>query len=254
MKTIVLANDKGGVAKTTSVINLAVGLVGAGKKVLAIDLDGQANMTSVLVGHKDSNPTVFEYLTGKGREAVKLEDVLITDLEEGVHLIPSDNQMKSAEVHLGRMIDSQRLLLHKMREIEPLGYDYVIIDTPPTSTLVKLLGLFCADVVVAPITPEDFSVNGLEELVSDLAIVSDALGRGIDFRVLLCKTDYTRMTQNIKGDLRENGVAEYMFATEIPLNTSVREASRRKQSVLKYAPDSKGAIAYANLVKEVIKL
>jgi len=258
MNVYTFANKKGGVTKTTSSVNIAAALGMMGKRVLFIDIDPQANSTSTLVRGrttqpiKNITPSIYEVLKSDAKH-IPLETAIRKTREDNVDIIPSSEHMNMAEIELSMVIDSNRLLLHRLPEIVSLGYDAVVIDTPPVLTLLKLIALFASNKVIIPTTPSEYATDGIEGIIEELAVVQERLQKDITVRILYARVDHTKMTEMVRTELR-NTFDGYVFDVEIPEATIMQRAERAAQSILRYAPKSAPALAYAELMEEVIEL
>lgn len=227
-----------------------------------IDLDSQADATSVLAPNGQFENLICDVLKGKKNEKgkpplkVPIRQAIIQTVVPNLDLVPSDDEeVKSMEIDISSYIQRELLLANHKADIEALGYDYVVIDLPATSPLIKLISFFISDVVVVPLTPTKFARNGLDSIARDVNLVSEQLGKPIAIRVLLCQVDdRTTGTKRMRQHLIDEELTEYQFKTEIPLNIEIEYAHQNEKSVLEYAPDSKGAQAYIKLTEEVMSL
>jgi chromosome partitioning protein len=255
MKILSIGNNKGGSAKTTTAVNLAVGLALKGKQTLLIDLDSQADATSVLAPH-DAFPRLICDVLKDQKGVHPLATAIVSTSVPNLALLPShDEEVKSLEIDISSYLQRELLLAKRKPELERLGYDYVVIDLPATSPLIKLISFFISDVVIVPLTPTKFARNGLDSIARDVNLVTEQTGHPIAIRVLLCQVDdRTIGTKRMRQHLHEEELTTFQFQTEIPLNIEVEYAHQNEQSVLTFAPKSLGAAAYFTLTKEVIQL
>lgn len=255
MKVISVGNNKGGSAKTTTSVNLAVGLARQGYKTLLIDLDSQADATSVLVPSREFNLLVCDVLKDQ-KHKIKLSDAIIKTSIDNLDLLPShDEEVKSLEIEISSYIQRELLLARRREEIEKGGYDYVLIDLPATSPLIKLISFFISDLVIVPLTPTKFARNGLDSIARDVNLVVEQAERAIDIKILLCQVDdRTIGTKKMREHLEQEELTGFLFRTEIPINIDIEYAHQNEKSVVEYNPKSLGAIAYQNLVEEVMNL
>ena len=248
MHIYAIANQKGGVGKTTTAVNLATGLARKGKRILLIDLDPQANATYALLGAQELEATVYDLLLDtKAFDAVRQETP-----EEGLDLLPADIDLAGAEVDLLSAIGGQTRLRAALGKL-PHPYDYILIDTPPSLGLLTINALAAADAVLIPVSVSLFALKGLAQLNETITKVKAGLNQP-SLRILgilptLC--DRTRASREVLETLRTHFGPELM-ATTIPKNVTVEEAHGRGTSLFEYAPRAKGALAYDQLVKEVL--
>ena len=248
MHIYAISNQKGGVGKTTTAVNLATGLARQGQHVLLIDLDPQANATYALIGPAEPKVTVYDLLTSSQPAA----QVIVASQQKGLVLLPADIDLAGAEVDLLSAIGGQTRLRAVLGKL-PTPYDYIIIDTPPSLGLLTINALAAADAVIIPVSVCLFALKGLAQLQDTIARVRDGLNRP-DLRILgILPTlfDRTKVAREVLKTLRGH-FSEQVFETLIPKNVQVEEVYGRQGSLYDYAPRSKGALAYQGFVKEVI--
>lgn len=248
MHIYAISNQKGGVGKTTTAVNLAIGLARQGQRVLLVDLDPQANATYALLGQTEPKVTVYDLLTGSQATA----QVLVPSQQKGLVLLPADIDLAGAEVDLLSAIGGQTRLRAVLGKL-PTPYDYIIIDTPPSLGLLTINALAAADAVIIPVSVSLFALKGLAQLQDTIARVREGLNRP-ELRVLgILPTlyDHTKVAREVLKTLRDH-FPEQVFETLIPKNVQVEEVYGRQGSLYDYAPRSKGALAYQAFVKEVI--
>jgi chromosome partitioning protein len=248
MRRLVITNQKGGVAKTTTAVNLAVGLSLQRKRVLLIDMDPQANTTFSFIGSADPLATIYDLLIND----YAVGDVIRATDHKGLDLIPSDITLAGAEVELTSAIGGQIKLGTRLSE-EELPYDYVIIDTPPSLGLLTINSLAASEEVIIPVSPAVFGLKGIQQLEQTIKKVRVNLKnpRLHIAGVLVTLYDHTNVARDVVDTIQQR-FGEALFKTVIPRNVKLEEAHSRTMSVFDYAPTSSGAVAYTNLVEEVM--
>jgi chromosome partitioning protein len=250
-RALVVANQKGGVGKTTTAINLATALAMAGQRVLLIDMDPQANLTSGigLKGQSAPGGTVYQALTGEFTDA---GDFVLPTPVDRLSLVPSDRNLTGAEVELVLLQNRERrlrALVYSLRD----RFDYVFIDTPPSLGLLTLNALVAADAVIIPLTCEYFALEGIADLVATLRRVRSTLNPALDIAgVLLTMYDErTNLGQQVARDIR-SFFQERVFQTVIPRNIRLGEAPSHGMPAIVYDAKSRGAEAYVGLARELL--
>jgi chromosome partitioning protein len=253
-RVVAVANQKGGVGKTTTTINLAASLAVAGKRVLLVDVDPQANLTSG-VGQKGQSAdggTVYDALTGV-EPITDARPFLIATSVDRMNLIPADRNLTGAEIELVPLAHREerlRTLLASVRD----EFDYVFIDCPPSLGLLTLNALVAADAVLIPLHCEYFALEGLADLVGTMRRVRAGMNPHLDIDgVLLTMFDErTNLGKQVASDVREF-FKEKVFRTVIPRNVRLSEAPSHGMPVLLYDVKSKGAEAYVALARELLQ-
>ncbi len=261
MKTFVIANQKGGVGKTTTALNLGAGLANLGKKVLLIDLDPQANLSSG-VGFKKANNQEERPASEKEASYKSIYDVLVnntplssvfisTDIEN-LYLVPSHLSLAGAEIEIVNMLARETLLKKALQEFkEP--FDYVFIDCPPSLGLLTINALTAADHVLIPIQCEYFALEGLSQLIQTLDLVRNINpSLTIGGVILTMYATRTKLSQNVVNEVKEY-FKDIVFDTIIPRNVRLSEAPSYGQTIFQYDPKSSGAQSYLKLAEEFIK-
>ena len=240
-RTIAVANQKGGVGKSTTAINLSACLAEQGKKVLTIDMDPQGNTTSGLGVDKNAvEDTLYELLVGQ------------SDVVENVDLIPSNVNLSGAEIELVG-IDNKEYILKEITDKVKDNYDYIIIDCPPSLNMLTINALTAATSVLVPIQCEYYALEGLSQLIHTIDLVKDRLNNnleieGVVFTMYDARTNLSlQVVENVKENLQQN-----IYKTIIPRNVRLAEAPSYGQPITIYDPRSTGAESYRLLAEEVI--
>ncbi len=252
-RLLAIVNQKGGVGKTTTTINLGASLAVSGASVLLVDMDPQGNLTSGVgqKGKSTESGTIYQALTGEPPLDDARPFVVPTTIAT-MWLIPADRQLTGAEIELvslSRREERLRLLLASVRD----AYDYILVDCPPSLGLLTLNGLVAADAVLIPLHCEYFALEGLADLVGTMRRVRAALNPALDIEgVLLTMYDErTNLGQQVASDVR-GFFKEKVFQTVIPRNVRLGEAPSHGLPVLSYDSKSRGSEAYLTLAREVI--
>lgn len=248
-RAIAIANQKGGVGKSTTAINLSSCLGAMGQKVLTIDLDPQGNTTSGLGVDKDETEnTVYELLLGE----CEVEDCLQKLEFEGVSLIPSNVNLAGAEIELISIEDKEYILQNKISKIRD-QFDFIIIDCPPSLNMLTINAMTTANTVLVPIQCEYYALEGLSQLMNTVELVRDRLNpnleiEGVVFTMYDARTNLSlQVVENVKANLDQK-----IYKTIIPRNVRLAEAPSYGMPITKYDARSTGAESYRLLAEEVI--
>ncbi|MCL2372235.1 MAG: AAA family ATPase [Defluviitaleaceae bacterium] len=248
-RIIAVANQKGGVGKTTTNVNLATCLAQAGKKVLVADMDPQGNTTSGLgVDKYKVKNSIYSLLL----EEAYLEQVMLPVCVEGLHLLPANIELSGAELELADMPRRE----YKLREVfnhAKYLYDYILIDCPPSLNLLTLNALCAADTVLVPIQCEYYALEGLTQLRHTIDLVQRKLNPKLDIEgiVFTMYDSRTNLSAQVVDEVKTH-LGKHVYQTIIPRNVRLSEAPSHGLPITLYAPTSKGAEAYELLAQEVI--
>ena len=248
-RIIAIANQKGGVGKPTTAINLSACLAEAGQKVLVVDFDPQGNATSgfgLEKGHIDK--TVYQMLIGENQ----IEECVREEVQKNLDILPSDVNLAGAEIELLEMDNKESLLRNGLKKIEK-KYDFIIIDCPPSLNLLTINALTAADTVIVPIQCEYYALEGLSQILKTVNLVKRKLNRkleleGVVFTMYDARTNLSlEVVESVKNTLNQN-----IYKTIIPRNVRLAEAPSHGMSINLYDSRSSGAESYRLLAAEVI--
>lgn len=248
-RTIVIANQKGGVGKTTTAINLSASLAKLGKRVLVIDMDPQGNTTSGFgVDKEDTENSVYDLLLGE----CGIKDAIIPEVLEKLSVLPSHIDLAAAEIELIG-IEEKEFILKKALEQVKEEYDFVMIDCPPSLNLLTINSMCAGDTVLVPIQCEYYALEGLTQLMHTIQLVKDRLNpdleiEGVVFTMYDARTNLSlQVVENVKNNLNQN-----IYKSIIPRNVRLAEAPSYGMPITEYDPKSTGAESYQLLAEEVI--
>ncbi len=249
-KIIAVINQKGGVGKSTTAVNLSAALGEMGKQVLLVDLDPQGNTSSGLgIDKRQVQHCIYDVLLND----VKIEDVIIPDVCEGLDLVPATINLAGAEVELVSEMARENRLKDAVGAMRG-RYDYIFIDCPPSLGLLTVNALVAADKLLIPIQCEFYALEGVTKLLDSMKRVKSRLNPTLDiYGVLLTMYDgRTTLSKQVVSEVR-NFFGKTVFETLIPRTVKLSEAPSFGQPITQYDPTGKGALAYTELAKEVIK-
>ena len=249
VKVIAIANQKGGVGKTTTAVNLAACLAQNGRKVLMLDEDPQGNATSGLgFDKRDIKKCVYDTLIND----VPMKDVLLHSDYENLDVIPATIQLAGAEIELVSLMNREGRLKNALERVKH-DYDYVLIDCPPSLGLLTINALTAANSVLVPIQCEFYALEGVSQLMNTIKLVQRNLNPALKLEgVLMTMFDQrTNLSSDVVGEVRKYFNTK-MYNTIIPRNVRLSEAPSHGQPVIVYDPKSKGAQVYSELAQEVL--
>ena len=248
-RIIAIANQKGGVGKTTTAINLSACLADKGKKVLAVDMDPQGNMTSGLGLDKEFlEKTVYDMIIGES----DIEEVLQKETMENLDVLPTNIDLSAAEIELIDVENKEFIVRNSIQKIRD-NYDFVIIDCPPSLSMLTINAMTTADSVLVPIQCEYYALEGLSQLIHTVELVKDRLNpdleiEGVVFTMYNARTNLSlQVVENVKDNLQQN-----IYKTIIPRNIRLAEAPSYGMPINQYDPKSAGSESYMRLADEVI--
>lgn len=247
-QTIACANQKGGVGKTTTVVNLGSYLALAGERVLVVDLDPQGNATSGLGLDRNAiERSVYDAVI----DGARLGELTVPGPIEGLDVVPSAIALAGAEVELAPMEGREHRLARLLSEVQT-DYDYLLVDCPPSLGLLTVNALTAADSVLIPLQCEYYALEGLSQLLATLDLIRDHLNPDLAIKgvVLTMYDARTRLSSDVAKEVRRH-LAGRVYSTVIPRNVRLSEAPSHGKPISSYSPESTGAMAYAALAVEL---
>ena len=248
-RIIAIANQKGGVGKTTTAINLSASLASLGKKVLAIDMDPQGNMSSGLgVDKNEVEKTVYDLIIGN----IGIEECIYEEVIENLDVLPSNIDLSAAEIELIGVDNKEYILRDEVNKVKE-KYDFIIIDCPPALSMLTINAMTTSDSVLVPIQCEYYALEGLSQLIHTIELVQERLNpeleiEGVVFTMYDARTNLSlQVVKNVKDNLNQN-----IYKTIIPRNVRLAEAPSYGMPINLYDPKSKGTESYLLLAEEVI--
>ena len=248
-RIIANANQKGGVGKTTTAINLSASLASMDKKVLALDMDPQGNMTSGLgVDKEEITKSVYNLIIGDA----KVEECIYKNVLENIDILPSNIDLSAAEIELIGVENKEYILKSEIEKVKE-EYDFIVIDCPPALSMLTINAMTTADSIIVPIQCEYYALEGLSQLIHTIELVQERLNpdleiEGVVFTMYDARTNLSlQVVENVKDNLNQN-----IYKTIIPRNIRLAEAPSYGMPINLYDPKSTGAESYMMLAEEVI--
>lgn len=248
-RIIAIANQKGGVGKTTTAINLSASLASSGKKVLALDIDPQGNMTSGLgVDKNEAEKTVYDLIIGNA----EVGECVCKNVLENLDVLPSNINLSAAEIELIGVENKEYILKNEVEKIKD-NYDFIVIDCPPALSMLTINAMTTADSIIVPIQCEYYALEGLSQLIHTIELVQERLNpdleiEGVVFTMYDARTNLSlQVVENVKDNLQQN-----IYKTIIPRNIRLAEAPSYGMPINKYDPKSAGCDSYMRLADEVM--
>lgn len=252
MKIVCIFNQKGGVGKTTTNINLCAYLAMEGYKVLTIDIDPQGNTTSGIgLDKRNLDISIYDVLTS---DATLKESIVRSDLVQNLFISPSTMELAGAEVEIINKGNNPNIIKDKLKEVED-EYDYVFIDCPPSLGVLTINALTCADSVLIPIQCEFYALEGVSQLINTIQLIKKSLNKKLEIEgVVMTMFDYrTNLSNEVLKEV-EKYFKDKVYKTTIPRNIRLAEAPSFGLPIMLYDEKCKGAEAYVKLTKEFLKM
>lgn len=249
---LAVANQKGGVGKTTTALSLGASLCALGRRVLLVDIDPHASASIHLAYYPESVVGTALDLFGDEPDSV-WDRIIHTRPDHGFDFVPSHTQLSDLEMDLGNSPDKGRILSHRLEAVRP-RYDTIVLDCPPQMSVLLVNALVAADLVIVPIQTDFLALHGLKLLFSTLGTLERGLKRRVRFMALATMYDCRASACRRVLDLLRQKLGSRMFSTVINMDTKFREASAHGQVITDFAPGSRGAKEYRDLALELLRM
>ena len=247
---LAIVNQKGGVGKSTTSVNLGASLAEIGQKVMIIDVDPQGNATSGLGIDKSSvENSIYNVLI----DDIDVDEAILKTNLDQLYILPANIDLAGAEIELVSMMSRETKLKHALKKVED-DFDYILLDCPPSLGLLTLNALSAADSIIVPIQCEYYALEGLGQLIETVKLVRNNLNKNLEIEgvVLTMYDGRTNLSQQVSEEVN-NFFGDKVYKTVIPRNVRLSEAPSFGQPITEYASDSKGAKMYRKLAREVNK-
>lgn len=246
MSIVSVINQKGGVAKTTTSLNVASAWAAEGRKILLVDLDPQSSATKAVFGDREFDKTIYDVIMNQAR----VEDAIVTSEEFGIDVLPAEIMLSGVDLQLAAHFGREQIL---RRKLEPVArrYDSIVIDCSPSLGLMTINALMASKDIIIPICPEYFSLKGIDLILATLQNIRTGLGYRVDIRgVVITRFRDRKVAKDVIRQVREQYNLN-VFTSYIPDSIAVEEAHHQHTPVHKYAPRSPASRAYLDLSKEI---
>ncbi|QEK38509.1 ParA family protein [Candidatus Cytomitobacter primus] len=253
VKILSVTNQKGGVGKTTTCVNLSTALAALGKKVLLIDMDAQGNATTALSVDKDSDNNSYDLLVGSVKHSEEFAPNHIETFIPNLYCIPSSKNLSALDIELANTENREYILKHSLENIKD-NYDYIFIDCPPALNMITLNAFVASNSLIIPVQCEFYSLEGIAQLLETIHAVQSQLNKDLKIEGILMTMFDKRniLANNVLKDVKEH-FGDYLYDTIIPRNVRLSEAPSFGKPVIMYDINCSGSQAYLQLAKEFLE-